>query len=103
MNSNDIQQVYSDLSKELKEKYGSVLGTETGTLDFNRRKEMVACQLLIEQMESMDAPQNELYDVLKYMIVVTDADKYNMNWRQAYDDFQIDNYISKYVEENNND
>lgn len=65
---------------------------------FNRRKEMVACELLIETMEENGASDEELMDVLTYSVVVVEAEKHLLDWHKAYDELKIDDYIKKYVE-----
>jgi hypothetical protein len=65
----------------------------------NKRVELLACQLLIEHVEINGGTEKELHDILKYIAVIIDAEKYKLDWWKAYTDLGIDNLVEKYVTE----
>ena len=91
----EIEGMRKNLEKELIAKYK--MKPHEPYVVFNEKKEMVQCELLMEAMEAFGAPDEELKNLLSYMIVVDDADKERLNWLGAYNDFEIDSYIEKYL------
>ena len=89
----DFKTVWKQLSEEVRDIYKIDEPIEP----LNKKKEMIAMQLLIEEMESQNAPEEDLLDILRYMVVVVDAEKHNLDWLRAYQDCKIDDYIDKYV------
>ena len=65
-------------------------------------KEMLACQLLIEEIEgsieSQEDTGDDAFKVLSYMTVVANARKLRLDWMKAYEDFGIDKIVEKYVD-----
>ena len=90
-----IEEMRKNLEKELIAKYK--MKPHEPFVIFNKNKEMVECQLLMEAMEAFKAPEEELKNLLSYMIVVVDADKERLNWLGAYNDFEIDGFVEKYL------
>lgn len=90
-----IEEMRKNLEKELIAKYK--MKPHEPFVIFNKNKEMVECQLLMEAMEAFEAPEEELKNLLSYMVVVVNADKERLNWLGAYNDFGIDSYIEKYL------
>ena len=90
-----IEEMRKNLEKELIAKYK--MKPHEPFVIFNKNKEMVECQLLMEAMEAFEAPEEELKNLLSYMIVVVDADKERLNWLGAYNDFGIDGFVEKYL------
>lgn len=90
-----IEEMRKNLEKELIAKYK--MKPHEPFVIFNKYKEMVECQLLMEAMEAFGAPEEELKNLLSYMVVVADADKERLNWLGAYNDFGIDGFVEKYL------
>lgn len=90
-----IEEMRKNLEKELIAKYK--MKPHEPFVIFNKNKEMVECQLLMEAMEAFGAPEEELKNLLSYMVVVADANKERLNWLGAYIDFGIDGFVEKYL------
>ena len=90
-----IEEMRKNLEKELIAKYK--MKPHEPFVIFNKNKEMVECQLLMEAMEAFGAPEQELKNLLSYTVVEVDADKERLNWLGAYNDFEIDGFVEKYL------
>lgn len=69
------------------------VGPKTG---FNRGKEMGSVSNLITDMTIQGATEDELSHAVMHSMVVIDAEKHNLNWRQSYIDNQIPQLKEKY-------
>ena len=56
---------------------------------FNTQKEMGIISNLITDMQVKGCHDDELARAMKYSMVVIDAEKHDLNWKQAYNDFRI--------------
>lgn len=63
----------------------------------NKKKQMIDCQLLMEQMESMGALIEEKENLLLYMTVLVNADKMRLNWKKAYTELKISDLFDFYI------
>lgn len=81
--------------KEAYPKYEGMpkVGLATG---FNRGKEMGSVSNLITDMTIQGATADELTRAVKHSMVVIDAEKHNLNWRQSYEDQRIADLKEKY-------
>ena len=95
------KEFYGKKVEEIKEKYAIKPPQTFDATKYRmqRRKEMVACSLLIEEMEDKGASDDELMDILSYCFVLFNTEKLGLDWEKAYEDYKIDHYIEKYVEE----
>lgn len=91
------KQYLERLLEQLVKKY-SLAPDEKFDASLNLAKEMIACQLLIEEIESRNDQSDDAIRVLSYMMVVTNAEKYSLNWMKAYEDLAIDEIVEKYVD-----
>ena len=64
---------------------------------FDRKAEMDAVSRLIETMARNGAMDSELGRVVRYSMVVIDAEKLKLDWKQARKDEGIDILCSKYM------
>lgn len=73
---------------------------KVGKGNFNKQKEMGKATNLIMDMHVKGAavPSDELIRAVKYSQVIIDAEKHNLNWKQARQDFGIDQLERKYQE-----
>ena len=94
-----IKEIWNDISKELREQY-KLTAPALFDEDLNMARELVQVQILMEEMEDNGATADELMDVLKYMIIVDEADRERLDWKRAYNDFKIDDYVDKYFNTN---
>lgn len=85
-----------EIENELIDKYGLKPDEEYDD-GLNKKKEVILCQLLVEAMEEEGAPQEELFDIITYMMVVINAKKNKLDWKRAYEDLRIDYFVEKYV------
>lgn len=69
------------------------VGPNTG---FNKGQEMGKISNLITDMTIKGASQEEIVRAVKHSMVVIDAEKHNLNWRQSYDDNCISELQEKY-------
>ena len=90
-------ELFKDISKWAKKKYRLKKGQKFDP-NFDKNKELLAGQLLIEEMESKDATEEELLHVYTYMVIAANAKKDRLDYMRAYADLNIDNYISKYID-----
>jgi len=90
-----ISNELKELLEKVKEKY--ILPEDKPFVIINKAKELVACNLLIEQMEYLGAPKEDMLRVLSYMAVMADAEKNRLDWPKAYEDYDIDSLIEIYV------
>lgn len=95
----EITKEVTELWKQSRTKY--VVPEDQELPPFDRKREMVMCSLLIEEMERQNAPHDELMTALQYCGIVVDADKYRLNAYQAYEDLGIDDICAKYIKKEN--
>lgn len=69
------------------------VGPDTG---FHKGKEMGSVSNLITDMTIKGATQDEIARAVKHSMVVIDAEKHNLNWRQSYVDNDIAGLKQKY-------
>lgn len=66
------------------------------TTDKERNMQMGICSNLITDMTLKGANKDELIRAVKYSMVVIDAKKHKLDWRQAKEDFKISELHKKY-------
>lgn len=69
------------------------VGPKTG---FQKQKQMGMVSNLITDMTIQHADTAEIVRAVKYSMVVIDAEKHNLNWRQANKDFNVEELKQKY-------
>ena len=62
----------------------------------NKRMELDFCSRLIKAMVRNGATDVEIEGIVKYSMVVLDAEKKHLNWKQAADDFKVAEMREKY-------
>ena len=65
--------------------------------DLDRRRGLSGISWLIATMATRGATDVELGRAIRYSMVVLDAEKLNLNWKQAKADEGIDILVEKYV------
>lgn len=95
------REYYLKVKNEVKKKYALSEGQEYDD-SLNKNTELISCQLLIEEMEAMNASREELEDVFAYMVVAANAKRDLLDWRKAYDEYKIDQFIETYIEKKGN-
>lgn len=63
---------------------------------FQKQKQMGMVSNLITDMTIKGASQSEIIRAVKHSMVIIDAEKHNLNWRQSEKDFGIDELKRKY-------
>lgn len=63
----------------------------------DRGSELAFCSSLITKMCFRGATDEELADVIKYSMVVLDADRHTLNWKKAAEDFKVREMAEKYM------
>ena len=63
---------------------------------FNKAREMGRVSNLITDMTLMGASEEELVRAIKHSMVVIDAEKHNLDWRQSEKDFRISELRKRY-------
>ena len=83
---------------EPKEKYRAYDGMpETGPkTGFHKQRQMGDISNLITDMTIKGAPPDEICRAVKHSMVVIDAEKHNLNWRQSFEDNGIADLKTKY-------
>lgn len=72
-------------------------GKKTYTGDgFNKQREMGRVSNLITDMTLMGAGEEELARAVKHSMVIIDAEKHNLDWRQSEKDFRIHELRKRY-------
>ena len=94
MDKNDFEEFKSDLADIVHRDYGLPIGTKFDRDGFNKTVEMVTCSNLLC---SPDITEDDLIDIVKYSIVVIDAEKYLLDWKKAASDFKIAEKVVKYL------
>lgn len=61
-----------------------------------KKKQMVDCQLLMENMESRGALDEEKENLLLYMAVLVNADKMRLDWAKALEELKINDLFDFY-------
>ena len=61
-----------------------------------KQKWMGVCTNLIADMTLKGAPAEDLIPAVKFSMVIIDAQKHHLDWKQAYEDFGIDKLNAKY-------
>lgn len=61
-----------------------------------KQKWMGKCTNLIADMTLKGAPAEDLIPAVKFSMVIIDAKKHNLDWKKAYEDFDIDRLNVKY-------
>lgn len=69
------------------------VGPKTG---FHKQNEMGRISNLITDMTVKGAPPNEIARAVRHSMVVIDAEKHNLNWKQSYDDNVIGQLKKRY-------
>ena len=88
---------YEELVKfDTKAAYPQQPGTKLMTTDKERNMQMGICSNLITDMTLKGANKDELIRAVKYSMVVIDAKKHKLDWRQAKEDFKISELHKKY-------
>lgn len=64
----------------------------------NIPKEMIACQLLSEEIENQGGSNEDSLKVLCYMVVLVNMKRHRLDWEKAYEELGIDQLIEKYVD-----
>ena len=62
-----------------------------------KKKQMVDCQLLMEEMETRGALDEEKENLLLYMATLVNADKMRLDWHKAYEDLKIADLFDFYI------
>ena len=62
----------------------------------DKKKRMISCQLLMEEMEFKGALNQEKANLLLYMAVLVNADKEKLDWKRAYEELKINDLINFY-------
>jgi hypothetical protein len=95
------KEIMDQLLKKLVDKYSLEPEKEFDN-SLHVAREMLACQLLIEEIEeSIEAQEDtkdDAFKVLSYMTVVANARKLRLDWMKAYEDFGINQLVEKYVD-----
>lgn len=68
---------------------------------FQKQKMMGIVSNLITDMTIKGASVNEIEPVVKYSMVIIDAEKHNLNWKQAQKDFNIEGLKKRYQQNPN--
>lgn len=67
-----------------------------GMHSLNRQEELAFCGDLVADMFTSGACDEDLRKVIMYSMVIIDAEKLNLDWEKARDDFEIIEMIKKY-------
>ena len=70
---------------------------ELVTVNIDKRNEIDFVSRLITNMVDKGATEEEIDNIIKYSMVVIDAEKKMLNWRQAAIDFQVQEIANKYM------
>lgn len=100
--SKPIQELIDFEPKESYKAYEGMpkVSVKTG---FNKQKQMGMVSNLITDMTIKGADMSEITRAVKHSMVVIDAEKHNLNWRQSEKDFGIDELKKKYQTKTNPD
>ena len=80
---------------EMTEEMGKT-GKEKSGIKFNKDLEMGKISNLITDMTIMDAPLDDVAKATKHALVVIDAEKHNLDWRQSAIDNEVDRLRLQY-------
>jgi len=88
-----LQALFNDVKKE----FALEEGKERLRLFNDTRVELIECQLLMEHLDSVQADDDDKMKLLKYMVVVMNEEKDNLDTIRAYEVLGIDDIIDKYI------
>ena len=95
------KEIMDQLLKKLVDKY-SLEPEQEFDNSLHVAREMLACQLLVEEIEgnieAQEDTKDDAFKVLSYMTVVANARKLRLDWMKAYEDFGINQLVEKYVD-----
>lgn len=93
------------LSKDIKKHYADLIGDfdtsiyhddKIKSVIFEKGKELSFLSNLITDMTTRGATKEEIADIVKYSMVVIDAEKKKLDWKRAADDFNVKKLADKY-------
>lgn len=67
------------------------------TQKIDRCSELGFCSRLITRMCMRGAAEEEIADIIKYSMVVLDAERHCLNWKKAAEDFKVAEMAEKYM------
>lgn len=97
-----VEKARKDLIEfEPKESYKSTTSREINLRGFQKQTEMGKVSNLITDMTIKGADMDEIERAVKHSMVVIDAEKHNLDWRQSEKDFGIRELRKKYQDKGN--
>ena len=91
------QKIVDEIREKMVEQYSLEPEQELDT-SINMAKEMIACQLLSEEIENQGGSNEDALKVLCYMVVLVNMEKCRLDWAKAYEELEIDRLVEKYVD-----
>lgn len=79
-----------------KDEYSLKEGQEFEPLNDKKRR-MLKCQILMEELERKGALDSEKERLLLYMAVLVNAEKEKLDWMRAHYDLNIDDLFNFYI------
>lgn len=97
---NNNGQIFADKSSKFKElqDFDTKIYYKPGyeVSDDTKQREMGKITNLISDMTFKSAPAEDLIPAVKFSMVIIDSVKHNLDWKQAYKDYNIDKLKEKY-------
>ena len=63
---------------------------------FNKNKEIERIKILLCDMSNSNCDKEDIEKVIKYSMIVIDADKYDLDWKKIKNFYNIDELYRKY-------